>query len=71
MVVNQSRVLHGLAPLINICKNYIFKAFVKTVEATSLTSCTILKLVTLHPEKTAAQVNMQIFPMHMRKLLFY
>ena len=29
----------------------------KTVEPTSLKFCTILKLVTLHPEKTIAQVK--------------
>ena len=40
-----------------ICKNYIFKDFVKTVEATPLKFCTVLKLVTLHPEKTTAQVK--------------
>ena len=40
-----------------ICKNYIFKNFVKTVEATSLKFCTILKLVILLPEKTTAQVK--------------
>ena len=40
-----------------ICKNYIFKDFVKTIEATSLKFCTILKLRTLHPEKTTAQVK--------------
>ena len=40
-----------------ICKNYIFKNFVRTVEATSLKFCMILKLVTLHPEKTTAQVK--------------
>ena len=39
-----------------ICKNYIFKDFVKTVEATSLKFCMILKLPTLHVEKTIAQV---------------
>ena len=33
-----------------ICKNYIFKQFVKTVESTSLKVCTMLKLVTLHLE---------------------
>ena len=49
-----TRVLHGLVPLINM-QNYIFKDFVKTIEATSLKFCTILKLVTLHPEKTTAQ----------------
>ena len=40
-----------------ICKDYIFKYFVKTVEATSLKLCTILKLVTLHLKKTIAQVK--------------
>ena len=40
-----------------ICKNYIFKDFVKTIEATSLKFCAILKLQTLHPEKTTAQVK--------------
>ena len=40
-----------------ICKNYIFKDFVKTIEATSLKFCMILKLRTLHPEKTTAQVK--------------
>ena len=40
-----------------ICKNYIFKYFVKTVEATSLKFCMILKLVTLHLERTIAQVK--------------
>ena len=40
-----------------ICKHYIFKYFVKTIEATCLKFCTILKLVTLHPEKTIAQVK--------------
>ena len=39
------------------CKNYIFKYFVKTVEATSLKFCTILKLVSLHPKKTIAQAK--------------
>ena len=39
------------------CKNYIFKDFVKTAEATSFKFCTILKLVTLHPEKTNLQVK--------------
>ena len=50
-----------------ICKNYIFKDFVKTVEATSLKFCTILKLVTLHPQKTIAQVKYANFSMRMRK----
>ena len=40
-----------------ICKNYIFKDFVKTIEATSLKFCMILNLRTLHPEKTTAQVK--------------
>ena len=54
-----------------ICKNYIFKDFVKTIEATSFKFCMILKLRTLHPEKTAAQVKFENFPMRMRKPLFY
>ena len=40
-----------------ICKNYIFKDFVKTIEATSLKCCMILKLRTLHPKKITAQVK--------------
>ena len=40
-----------------ICKNYILKDFVKTVEATFLKFSTILKLVILHPKKTTAQVK--------------
>ena len=40
-----------------ICKNYIFKHFVKTVEPTSLKSCTIIELITLHLEYTTAQVK--------------
>ena len=40
-----------------ICKNYIFKRFVKTVQVTSLKLHTILKLVTLHLEQTIAQVK--------------
>ena len=40
-----------------ICKNYILKDFVKTVEATSLKFSTILKLVILHLKKTIAQVK--------------
>ena len=40
-----------------ICKNYIFKHFVKTVEPTSLKFCTILELITLHLENTTAQVK--------------
>ena len=40
-----------------ICKNYIFKHFVKTVEATSLIFCTIIELITLHLEYTFAQVK--------------
>ena len=33
-----------------ICKNYIFKHIVKTVEPTSLKFCTIIELITLHLE---------------------
>ena len=44
-----------------ICKNYIFKYFVKTVEATCLKFCTILNRVTLHLEKTIAQVKYASF----------
>ena len=40
-----------------ICKNYIFKYFVKTVEDTSLKFCMILKLVSLHAEKPIPQVK--------------
>ena len=40
-----------------ICKNYIFKHFVKTVEPTSLKFCTIIELITLHLEYTIAQVE--------------
>ena len=40
-----------------ICKNYIFKLFVKTVEPTSLKFCTIIELITLHLEYTIAQVK--------------
>ena len=40
-----------------ICKNYIFKHFVKTVETTSLRFCTIIELITLHLEYTIAQVK--------------
>ena len=40
-----------------ICKNYIFKHFVKTVEATYLKFSTILIPVTLHLEQTIAQVK--------------
>ena len=50
-----------------ICKNYIFKHFVRTVEVTSLKLHTILKLVTLHLEQTIAQVTMKITPMHMHR----
>ena len=42
--ISLSRVLHGLVPLINM-QNYIFKHFVKTVEATSLKFCTIIELI--------------------------
>ena len=40
-----------------ICKNYIFKHFVKTIEPTSLKFCTIIELITLHLEYTIAQVK--------------
>ena len=40
-----------------ICKNYIFKHFVKTVEATSLKFCTIIELINLHLKYTIAQVK--------------
>ena len=40
-----------------ICKNYIFKHFVQTVEPTSLKFCTIIELITLHLEYTIAQVK--------------
>ena len=37
-----------------MCKNYIFKHFVKTVEVTSLKLRTLLKLLNLHLERTIA-----------------
>ena len=40
-----------------ICKNYIFKHFVKTVEPTFLKFCMIVELITLHLEYTIAQVK--------------
>ena len=40
-----------------ICKNYILKHFVKTVEPTSLKFCMIIELITLHLEYTIAQVK--------------
>ena len=40
-----------------ICKNYIFKYFVKTIEPTSLKFCMIIELITLHLEYTIAQVK--------------
>ena len=40
-----------------ICKNYIFKHFVKTVEPTSLKFCTIIELITLHLGYTIAQIK--------------
>ena len=40
-----------------ICKNYIIKHFVKTIEPTSLKFCTIIELITLHLEYTIAQVK--------------
>ena len=38
-----------------ICKNYIFKYFVITVEPMSLKFCMIIELITLHLEYTIAQ----------------
>ena len=55
-LLESARVLHGLVPLI-ICKNYIFKYFVKTVEPTSLKFCTIIEVITLHLEYTIVQVE--------------
>ena len=40
-----------------ICKNYIFKHFMKTVEPTSMKFCTIIELITLDLEHTIAQVK--------------
>ena len=40
-----------------ICKNYIFKHFVKTVEPTSLKFCMIIEPIDLHLEYTIAQVK--------------
>ena len=40
-----------------ICKNYIFKHFVKTVEPTSLKFCTVIELIILHLEYTIAKVK--------------
>ena len=40
-----------------ICKNYIFKYFVKTIEPTSLKFCMIIELITLHLEYTIAHVK--------------
>ena len=40
-----------------ICKNYIFKYFVKTIEPTSLKFCLIIELITLHLEYTIAHVK--------------
>ena len=45
-----------------ICKNYIFKHFVKTVEPTSLKFCTVIELISLHLEYTIAQVKYANFP---------
>ena len=38
-------------------QNYIFKLFVKTVEAKSLNFCTMLKLVTLYLVQMIAQIK--------------
>ena len=40
-----------------ICKNYMFKHFVKTVEPMFLKFCTVIELITLHLEYTIAQVK--------------
>ena len=40
-----------------ICKNYIFKHFVRTIEPTSLKFCKIIELITLHLECTNALVK--------------
>ena len=40
-----------------ICKNYIFKHFVKTVEPTSLKFCMVIELMILHLEYAIAQVE--------------
>ena len=40
-----------------ICKNYIFKHFVKTVETTSLKFCMIIELITLHLDYIIAHVK--------------
>ena len=40
-----------------ICKNYIFKYFVKTIEPTSLKFCMIIELIILHLEYTIAHVK--------------
>ena len=44
-----------------ICKNYIFKHFVKTVEPMSLKFCMIIELITLHLECIIAQVKYSNF----------
>ena len=40
-----------------ICKTYIFKHFVKTIEPTSLKFCTVIELMILHLKYTIAQVK--------------
>ena len=40
-----------------ICKNYIFKYFVETIEPTSLKFCMIIELIILHLEYTIAHVK--------------
>ena len=40
-----------------ICKNYIFKYFVKTIEPTSLKFCMIIELIILHLEYSIAHVK--------------
>ena len=44
-----------------ICKNYIFKHFVKTVKPTSLKFCTVVELMILHLEYTIVQVKYASF----------
>ena len=44
-----------------ICKNYIFKHVVKSVEPMSLKFCMTIELITLHLEYTIAQVKYENF----------
>ena len=45
-----------------ICKNYIFKHFVKTVELMSLRFCTVIEMIILHLKYTIAHVKYANFP---------